>query len=165
MTFRKVLVRCCVSALMLFAFIFYWFNWHYYPAFNLYGVGKSDYEKALVVVAKGYAKSVKQRFLKLDSMRYKETSFDDSSYAWASVAMSSPDTHGKSLPSHQHVWIFLAKKGRDSPWLRRDLSLLANPEEDALYSGSRFFGLDVIALHIRLGIQEQIRRVSEVLHN
>lgn len=163
MTFRKVSVFSFVSVFALLAFLFYWFNWYYYPSFNLCGLGKADHEKALDVVARGYAKSVGHRLLSLDSVNTRETSFDNSSYAWASAAMSPLDSHENHHMRQRHVWIFLAKKGHDSPWIRRELSLLANPEEDPLYSGSRFFGLDMIALRIKLRIQEQARRVCEVL--
>lgn len=162
MTLRKArLVGCSFAAVA--AFLVYWFNVFYYPSHDINWLDKSEYTTALDTVARGYARSVGWSLHSVESVQCMATAFDDSTYVWASAALLPKRSPLMANRQTRHVWIFLAKKGHNKPWVRRELLLLANPAENALYSDSRFFGLDMIALRIKLLVDEQIRRVSEVL--
>ncbi|WP_051260966.1 hypothetical protein [Desulfovibrio inopinatus] len=115
----------CLLILAVGGLIF--FNAYVYAGYQLGGLSKQEYQKALDIAAKDFCRADNLTFEGFDLSKFEEVLHGGDTYAWG--AARTKDTEGRTV----YVWIYLEWGKIRQQWLRNYCRILAPPTDELFY--------------------------------
>lgn len=153
---KRVLTALAVGlALAVAAFAV--FNGYFYPAMGMRGFAKEQYPQAWEHVARGFCSSSSLEYERTAMLKYHEVRSGSEAYCWGVASCRTPQG------GERRAWIYLEWSSRRGLWLRNNLLVLAD-DDDEIYYSPTFPGQFVRAwTAIRKLMRENARHVREAL--
>ena len=126
----------CLGAGLGLAALVVWFNVFFYPGYGLDGLGRGQYQAALLRGAAGFAASESLRVGKIIRCRFKELTPCGKAFAWGTVLLFTPK--GEEV----YLWESLKWSPSRQRWQREKCLWLADPR-DRLFFAKSLLGLGI----------------------
>lgn len=147
-----ILVTLCIGAFAIF-------NGYFYPALGMKGLAKEQYQEAWVHAAKGFCATtglVYQGYAPAPGMlKYRPVGSGSEAYVWGTAKCLTPDGRQRL------VWVYLEWSSKRSLWLRNSSLILADDDDEILYTPTFPGQLVRAATALSKIMQENARHVRE----
>lgn len=105
-----------------------WFNSYFYPGYGLGGIGRDQYQSALLKVGEGFAAS---ESLTLSSLlKSQHRSSGKRAHAWGVLRLSTPKG------GEVHLWVSISWSPSRNRWQREDCTWLGDPRDRLFFAES-----------------------------